>query len=360
MESTDFLKSLIKPNASIKAALQQLNRTSQKVLFVVDENNILLGALTDGDIRRALLQDIKIDVSIAKVYNPDPVFFLDGSFSEAEIKETFIKKCIECIPLVNERKKIVRVILWNDFFENKKPDMYNGPALDIPVVIMAGGKGTRMAPFTNVLPKPLIPIGEKTILEIIIDNFRKFGISDIFLTVNFKAEMIQAYFNCIEKDYSLKYLKETDFYGTAGSLSLLPKDLQKTFIVSNCDIIVKANIAKVIDFHRSSGAHLTVLSSLQNYKIPYGVLKFENGGIITGMEEKPEYTFCVNTGVYILEPDCLEYLPDNQLFHMTHLMEALMKDGKRVVTYPVGESDYIDIGQWDEYKKAINVLDIGK
>jgi len=360
MESKETMKFLIAPIETIKTALQQLNKSSMKVLFVVDENERLLGSLTDGDIRRALLQDIKMEAPITNVYNPNPVFFLDSSYTESDVKDIFIKKCIECIPIVDKEGKILKVIVWNDFFENNKIDVYTGQALDTPVVIMAGGKGTRMAPFTNVLPKPLIPIGEKTILEIIIDNFRKFGISDIFLTVNFKAEMIQAYFNCIEKDYSLKYLKETDFFGTAGSLSLLPNDFRKTFIVSNCDIIVNTNIAKVIDFHRSSGAYLTVLSSLQNYKIPYGVLKFENGGIITGIEEKPEYTFCVNTGVYILEPQCLDYLPKDQVFHMTHLMEALMKDGKKVVTYPVSESDYVDIGQWDEYKKALSVLDMGK
>ena len=213
-----------------------------------------------------------------------------------------------------------------------------------------------MAPFTNVLPKPLIPIGDKTILELIIDEFQVFGIDNFFFTINYRGEMIKAYFDCIEKAYNVNYLKEVAFLGTAGSLKLLPPDFSNTFIVSNCDIIVKADYSDVLEFHRNSGALLTVLSSIQHYKIPYGVIQFEPGGGVTGFEEKPEYSFCINTGVYILDIECLKYIPEGEVFHMTHLMELIMKNGGKVATYPVNENDYIDIGQWEEYRRVISQM----
>jgi NDP-sugar pyrophosphorylase family protein len=139
-------------------------------------------------------------------------------------------------------------------------------------------------------------------------------------------------------------------------LTLLPKGFADTFIVSNCDIIIKADFSDVLSFHRKSGAALTILSSIQHHLIPYGVIKFESGGVVSGLEEKPELSFCINTGVYILEAECLDYIPEKGVFHMTDLIDAVMKVGKRVVTYPVNESEYIDIGQWEEYRKTVSLL----
>jgi len=168
--------------------------------------------------------------------------------------------------------------------------------------------------------------------------------------------MIKAYFDGIEKEYSVSYVMEDDFYGTAGSLTLVEGSINSTFIVSNCDIIVKADYGEVMNFHRENGSVLTVLSSIQHHTFPYGVVEFANGGQVTKIKEKPEYSFPVNTGVYILEPECFSYIPKSTFFNMTDLIETLIEKDKKVMMYPVNEKDFIDIGQWDEYRKSVNEL----
>ncbi len=340
-------------SGTLREAMKQMDKGAQGILFIVGNNSMLLGVMTDGDIRRGLLAGVQLTDPIDRIYNKSPFVMTLKSFDKAKAKKILEEKRFKAIPIVDDDGTLIAYEPEEESrLSNKRPLGEIG----IPAVIMAGGKGTRMAPFTNVLPKPLIPIGDKTILELIIDEFQRFGVNDYYFTINYRGEMIRAYFDCIEHPYAVTYLREQDFNGTAGSLKLLPPDFPPTFIVSNCDIIVKADFADVLNLHRKSGAMLTVISSVQHHRIPYGVINFESGGIVTGLEEKPELSFCINTGVYILERECLDYIPDTGVFHMTHLMEALINDGKRVVTYPVNENEYIDIGQWEEYRKAASQM----
>lgn len=344
---------LIQEGFTIREAMKRMDKVALGILFIVDGMQKLLGVMTDGDVRRALLAGVELSDTIALAYNKKPYFIREGAYDKEGALCRLFEQRLKAIPIVDTQGKLIAYIADEDPSSIQRTRFRN---IDVPVVIMAGGKGVRMAPFTNVLPKPLIPIGDKTILELIINEFSHYGVRDYIFTINYRGEMIKAYFDCIDHDYKIRYLKETHFWGTAGSLSLLPDDFAKTFIVSNCDIIVKADFADVLEFHRKSGAMLTVLSSIQHHKIPYGVIRFVDGGVVNGLEEKPEISFCVNTGVYILESSCLDYIPENQVFHMTNLMESLMKDGKKVVTYPVNESEYIDIGQWEEYRLAVAKL----
>jgi dTDP-glucose pyrophosphorylase len=344
----------IRQGDSIKHALRNLNQSAMKVLLVVDDSARLLGTLTDGDIRRAILKDVDLDMTIDTVYNRNPVFLREGEFSDEKVREIFISQKIELIPVIDGAGKVIRTLAWEDMFIEERKQRPPHPALGIPVVIMAGGKGARLAPFTNVLPKPLIPIGERTVMELIIDSFRDFGVDRFYFTINYRGEMIRAYFEGLEKSYSICYVKENDFYGTAGSLKLIENEIDDTFIVSNCDIIVKANYTDVLAFHRESGARLTIISSIQYHTIPYGVVDFEKAGNVTGIREKPGFTFPINTGVYILERECLKHVPERTVFHMTNLVDAILAAKERVVTYPVNESEYVDIGQWDEYKKTVS------
>lgn len=348
---------VITENSIIKDALKRIDANSEGMLFVINDDLTLIGALSDGDIRRALISGKSLLDGIMGVYNENPYYEFFEEYSEIKTKMIMLEKQYQVIPLVDENKKMIAYVTWNDILsaDNRKRDY---DPLDLPVVIMAGGKGTRMAPFTNVLPKPLIPIGEKTILEVIIDQFRKHQVKEFYFTINFKGEMIKAYFEGLDKNYSIKYLSEKDFYGTAGSLRLLPKTVAGPFIVTNCDIIVKVDFSDVLEFHRKSGASITIVSSIQHHTVPYGVIKFSNGGRVDELIEKPEYSFCINTGVYIVESECLDLIPENKLFHMTHLIEKVMSLGKIVSTYPVNESEYIDVGQWDEYHKAVSQLSV--
>ena len=349
---------LIHESATIKDALKLLDKTAEKVLLVVDENNKLLGTLTDGDIRAYLLRGESLEHNVDVAYNiknKSPFFIKTGD--EKRAKKILVENKIELLPVLDSEHKVINYITWYDVVsEDESPaakEEIQDKKLDIPVVIMAGGKGTRLAPFTRILPKPLIPVGDKPIVEIIIDEFKRFAIKKFYLTLNYKGELIESYFNGIDKDYEVEYVWEEEFLGTAGSLKLLEGAIDNDFIVSNCDVIVKADFHDVLKFHTEQNALLTVISAIQHYKIPYGVVKFETGGHVTDITEKPEYSFTINTGAYVINREALKFIPEKSHFDMPDLIKSLLKNDKKVLTYPVNEKEYIDIGQWKEYRKAL-------
>lgn len=343
---------------SVKDALKKLDKSSKKVLLVVDNENKLLGTVTDGDIRRFMLRGGSLENDIKEIYNKTPMYLKKRGFSIDKAKDMLIKNKIELIPILDSENKVVDFITWSQAFSDSKSSVINTSQVKVPVVIMAGGKSTRLEPFSKILPKPLIPIGDKPIVEIIIDEFKKHGINKYYLILNYKGEMVELYFNSIEKDYELKYIRETDFWGTAGGLKLLEDVIDDVFMVSNCDVIVKANFEEVVNFHKEQKAFLTILSSFRHYKIPYGVVKFKEGGEVIDIFEKPEYTFTINTGVYVMNKKCLQFISEKTYFDMTDLVRQLIKNDKKIVTYLVNENDHIDIGQWEEYKMALEKLKV--
>jgi len=348
---------LILPEASIKEALKKLNETSEKTLIVVDKNKKLLGTLTDGDIRRYILEKGQISGFVKDIYNRNPIFLKKRSYSLKDIKRIFLSKKIEVIPIVNEENKVIDYLSWDEVFsEEEKLKLSNQNKIDIPVVIMAGGKGTRLSPVTQIIPKPLIPVGNKTMVEHIIENFKNFGIRKFFLTLNYKGKMIESYFESIEKDYEIDFIWEKEYLGTAGSLKLLENKIEGDFIVSNCDVLLNVNYAKAFDFHKKNESVFTSITSIQHYKIPYGVVEITNGGEIKEINEKPEYTFQINTGVYILNDKVLKYIQKNKYLDMPELINKLLKNKEKVMAYPISEKDYVDMGQWDEYKEALKKI----
>ena len=230
--------------------------------------------------------------------------------------------------------------------------------IDLPVVIMAGGKGTRLDPFTKILPKPLMPIGDKTVVEMIIESFVEYGIKLFYLSVNYKSKIIKSYFEELNPPYRVEYIYEDKPLGTAGSLKTLYGKLNGSLLVTNCDIIVKTDYADLVDFHFENKNDITLVASLKNYNIPYGVCEIENGGLLTRIMEKPEFNFLVNTGMYVLQAETLELIPDNELFHITHLIETVKEKGGRIGVFPISENAWIDTGQWAEYKKALQQLNL--
>ncbi|MDD5457564.1 MAG: nucleotidyltransferase family protein [Candidatus Margulisbacteria bacterium] len=349
---------LINENAHIKEALKKIDLGITRVLLVVDNEKRLKGTMTDGDVRRYLLKGNQLENTIQDVYNNSPVTLKAAYFTVDIAKILIIENKIDLLPLLDDSNIVIDIITRDRLFNPALFIPVKKTELDVPVVVMAGGKGTRMEPFTKILPKPLVPVGDTPILEIIMEEFSKAGLSKFFVTLNFRGEMIEAYFNHCDKKYDIEYIWEEDFYGTAGCLKLLQDKIKNTFIVSNCDVLVKANYEDVLRLHKEQEAKLTVLSSIQHYKIPYGIIYFKEGGFVTEIKEKPEYSFTINTGIYVLEPDVLQYIPDKQVFHMTDLMQCLINNGQKVITYPVNENEYVDIGQWEEYKKAMDKLSL--
>ena len=342
----------------IKDALKRLDKTAKKVLLVIDDKDKLLGTMTDGDVRRYILSGKSLENDIREVYNKKPICIKKEDFSVELAKEMLIKSKVGLIPILEKGGKVLDFVTWDQILSSDNIGLPEPNKINIPVVIVAGGKGSRLEPFTSVLPKALIPIGDKPVIEIIIDEFKKQGVSEYYLTLNHKSGMIEAYFNSIEKDYKISYVKENAFLGTAGSLKLLEGKIDDLFIVSNCDVLVRADFDEVLNYHKERGAILTILSSIQHHKIPYGVIKFKEGGIVLNVVEKPEYTFTINTGIYILSNECLRFIPENSPFDMTDLIESLIKNNRKVAMYPVNESDYVDIGQWEEYRKSVDKLQL--
>jgi dTDP-glucose pyrophosphorylase len=339
--------------ASIRYALNKLNENTEQILFVVDDSQKLLGSVTDGDIRRYILKTGGVDGLVKEVLNKKP-YYVHANYDVKKLQAEFINQKIRTFPIVDECMRVIDVVLANNLFEQKMEHEHS--KLDLPVVIMAGGKGTRLDPFTKILPKPLIPVGNRAVIEIIIDEFIKYGIKDFFLTINHKGNMIKAYFEEDIRNININYVQETKPLGTAGSLKMLQNIFSTPFFVSNCDVIIDTDYSKVYDFHVSKKYDLTLVASMVNYKIPYGVCDIENGGDLKHIIEKPEYNFLINTGFYLLNPDVLEFIPDNEFYHITDLIEELKKQGKSVGVYPVSEKAYIDVGQWEEYKQSMKIL----
>jgi len=348
---------LINPDATVKDALRKLDKSAEKVLLVVGEDMKLKGALTDGDIRRSLLAGYDLSSSIDNVFNKKPLFIYVDDFSFDKIKATLLKYKVELLPIVEKDMTVVDFITWDKVFSEKK-ETESDILKNCPVVVMAGGKGTRLEPFTKILPKPLIPIGDKPIIQIIVDKFQGRGTKKFYFVVNYKGDMIQSYFNHLSETYDISYLWEKDFYGTAGGLKMMEDKVEDDLFVSNCDVIIKAKYENILEFHKEQGAALTIVSAIQHYKIPYGVVDFKSGGDVVSIQEKPEFTFTVNTGLYVLNKRALEIIPENVHMDMPDLIGLLIKSGDRVITYPVNENEYIDIGQWEEYKKSVSKLQV--
>lgn len=350
----DYQQMILAQSVSLKQAIQTLEANPQKILFVVDQQNQFLGTITDGDIRRWILGGGDLHAMVADVAFRNSYTVL-GNYDVDEVKAEMQRRDIEYVPVLDADRHIVEVLYYQHLFkyEVKKQPLKK---LDIPVVIMAGGKGTRLDPFTKILPKPLIPIGDKSILEIIIEKFLPYGVEHFYLSVNFKSSIIKAYFNELHPAYSITYLEEDKPLGTAGALFHLKDKIQQSILVTNCDIIIDTNYADLLDHHLKQKNDITIVVSIKHYDIPYGVCEIENGGELRVIREKPELSFLVNTGMYILGRESLNLVPENEFFHITHLIEKVKSTGGRVGIYPIRENAWVDTGEWSEYKKALGKL----
>lgn len=236
----------------------------------------------------------------------------------------------------------------------------NNCKINTPVVIMAGGKGTRLYPYTKILPKPLIPIDDVPIAERIINRFHKYGCCNFYMTLNYNKQIIQAYFDSMLKNYNINYIIEEKPLGTGGSLFLLKDLINQTFFVSNCDILINDNYIDMLKYHRDNNNKITVISAFKNLSVPYGVMKIDKNNLIYKIEEKPKYDFLVNTGMYIFEPEVLEYIPKDEFFHITDLIRIYIDMGERVGLYEVSEDSWLDMGQFDEMNRMIKELKQGE
>jgi dTDP-glucose pyrophosphorylase len=353
-----YQKLIISADATLMTGIKQMDEIKRKLLIVY-RNNKFFSLLSIGDIQRAILRNS--DISQTTVYetikSKQVELCYEGESVEA-IRQKMLGIRCEFMPVLNENGDLKKVYYWEDFFMPEQ--MEKGEALslaDVPVVIMAGGKGERLQPITNILPKPLIPMGKKPIVQVIMEKFRSYGATNFIMSVNYRADMIKFYFDSLrEKDYQIEYIAEEKPLGTAGSLFLLKDKIRETFFVSNCDIIIDHNYPEVLEYHRTQGNSITAIGAMKFYSIPYGTFNVKENGQLISIQEKPELTYLINTGMYILEPEILDLISDNEHMDITELMEKVNNGFGKVGIYPINSNSWVDIGSWKEYNKVSNIL----
>ena len=341
----------IEGKATILQALKQMDVAKHKLLIVTEAGRFR-SMLSIGDIQRAIIKGVEMISPVSEILR-DKINVATVHDRREDIENYVKERQTEFMPIIDDAGNIVDVLFWDELFHSDV--IHRSAEFNLPVIIMAGGKGTRLRPLTNVLPKPLIPIGEQTMLEDIMDRFVECGCHDFYVSVNYKAEIIKRYLHNLGKpQYHISYFQEDKPLGTAGSLHLLKDKITDTFFVSNCDIIIEEDYGEILKYHRDNHNEITVVAAIKNLAIPYGTLETREEGLLSDIKEKPEYTFKINTGMYILEPHLINEIPEDEFYHITFLIEKLMKEGRRVGVYPINEGSWIDVGNWDEYLKFVN------
>ena len=341
---------IINPQMGIIDALQRLDETAHGCLFVADEEKHLIGSLTDGDVHRLILRTGSLTGNVGEAMNNHPVSIVEDERLSAS--DIMAERRVSIAPVVTAEGAIVDIVLDNSqkIFRKQLPE-------NIPVVMMASDVGSRLLPLTFVLPKPLIPVNGTSIAERIIGRFHDSGCDDFYLVLNYKKAMIKAYFDDLDRDYSVTYIDENEFLGTGGGLRLAKPYLDSTFILTNCDILVNASINELLNVHRKAGNAITCVCSLKNFTIPYGTVEISEGGTIEGMREKPTISSLINTGCYMVETVVLDYINEDENIGFPDVMTRCQEAGLKAGVFPISEGAWLDMGQFDEMKRMQSVLE---
>ena len=332
-------------------AMEKINANSQGIVFICDNDNAVIAALTDGDIRRHILTGKTLEAPAIEAANRNFRYVTtDDEYKNAH--KTCIEESLTALPKLNERGHITAIYLMNE------TNSTINPQISVPVVIMAGGKGTRLYPYTKVLPKPLVPIGEDTITEYIMNRFIDYGCNDFTMIVNHKKNMIKAYFSEEGQKYNIKFIDEDIPLGTGGGLKLLKKSITSTFFMSNCDVLIFADYAEILSLHKETDNIITMICAAKTLTVPYGTVEVNNEGVISSLIEKPSLSFLTNTGIYVIEPRFLDYIEPYVFTHITDSIQKCIDAGERVGVYPVSEGQWSDMGQLEEMEKMQRLLGI--
>lgn len=340
---------LIEEKMNIKAAVERLEKVRCKVVYVVSKGK-LKATVSDGDVRRFALQEGDTQLPIHHIANYNPTHLL--RYEKEKIDEIFGGSEVYSVPVVNYNHEIVEVIFRDGRRIRKKY------ALDCPVVMMAGGKGTRLYPYTKILPKALIPIGELPISERIMDIFADYGCNHFYMIVNHMKNMIQAYFDGAAKRYDINYIEEERPLGTGGGLYLLEEDIRQDFFLVNCDIIIDADYNEIYMRHKKEGSFITIVAAKYRHTVPYGVISCDEANNYLNISEKPSLDYLINTGMYIVNAELLHTMPHNQEITFPDLIDMAKQNGRKVGVYVVEESAYMDMGQLEELEKMRRKLNV--
>ena len=338
-------KTLVNQNHTLLDTMKIIDDSSLQFAVVIDEEQHLLGTVTDGDIRRGILRGEGLDVKITSIMNPNPITARSGQRYH-KYKQLMKSKLLKQLPIVDEDNRIINIL----FVDNIETTLNKNT-----VVLMLGGLGTRLRPLTNDTPKPMLRVGNKPILETIIEGFKQYGYTNFIFSVNYKKEVIQDYFQNGEAfDVTIEYIEEDKKMGTAGALSLLKSRPKKPFFVMNGDLLTQINFDQLMQFHIEQNSVATMCVREYEYQIPYGVIETVGTDLVT-IKEKPIHRSFVNAGIYVLSPDVFSYIPNDEFFDMPTLFQRLVEEGMKTSVFPIHEY-WLDIGQIGDYERANNEI----
>jgi len=334
---------LVGPEILVIDAIKTLEANEIKILLVVDTDQHLLGTITDGDIRRGLLKGIALQDSVSKIMHQNPTFALQSEPKRKKI-QLMKDKVISHLPILDENRVVITLMT------DKEMNEYSYQ--DIDVVLMVGGLGTRLGELTTEVPKPMLKVNGKPILEIIINNFKTFGFNKFHFAVNYKSQVIEDYFgDGSHHDIKVNYLREKERMGTAGALTLLPKNIKNPILVMNGDVLTKVNFAHLFETHCKQKSVATMCVRQYDFQVPFGVVKTDQEKIVE-IQEKPKHSFFVNTGIYCLSAEALAHIPENSFYDMTTLFNKLIKEQQQNVNvFPIHEY-WLDVGRPDDFDQA--------
>ncbi len=345
-------KYLIKKNTSLIEALKKITANGEKHVIVISNFGKAIGIISDGDIRRAILKKLKLTLPISKILNKNFLYFKENSFNKRKAIQYLQKSKIFFAPILNSKKIPINFITVNDsaardlkhFHKNKKTKSEQ-------VVIMAGGLGTRLKPFTNILPKPLIPLGDKTVIEHIIQKFSKFNFNKILITLNYKSKIIRSFFKEVRLKETISFFDEKIPLGTVGCLSKLKNKLRGNFFLTNADSIIDIDMNDFLEFHQKNNNDVTVVAALKKYHVSYGSCLIDRKGNLKSIDEKPRYDLLINTGLYIINSRVLKFIKKNKKTDIDEFLNILLKNKKKVKVFPISDLNWKDTGDWNEFSK---------
>ncbi len=346
MNLKDFI---INEESSVLDVMRTIDNNAKGIAFVC-KNERLLAVVTDGDIRRYILRNGSLDAPIKEIANYNPRYVTNEE--NIDYFEFMKNNHITALPIVKKNKKMISV----RFLYDSRP--IRNTNLNVPVVIMAGGKGTRLYPYTQILPKPLIPFGDRTISEIIMDHFEAYGCKNFHMIVNYKKNFIKSFFVDNETKRNVNFIEESDFYGTGGGLKLLEGKIHDSFFVTNCDIVIEEDYSDILEYHNQEKNIITIVVAMKNVTIPYGTIEVSDKGQVSRLKEKPSFSFLTNTGLYVLEPSFLDIIPRDTFIHITDVIQTCIDKGEKVGIYPISEHAWMDMGQMEELEKMRERLGI--
>ena len=340
MES--FKQHLILKDQSVRDAFIRLDQlASDAILFVVDDNHVLLGSLTDGDLRRGFIRGLGFDDVITDFIQPNPKFIYDREFNQEKLKE-FKDNLIKIIPILNKENQIVDILNFR----------FRSTLLPLDAVLMAGGEGKRLRPLTENTPKPLLKVGGKPIIEYNIDRLAQVGVANIYLSINYLGEQLEAYFeDGSSKNIKIDYLREQKPLGTIGSVLLVEEFQHEDILVMNSDLLTNIDFADFYKSFKDANADMAVAATSYHVDVPYAVLETDENQNVKTLKEKPRYTYFSNAGIYIIKKKLLNMIPEGEFYDITDLMEKVIEMNYKLITYPIN-GYWLDIGKHEDFKKA--------